>query len=95
MILCKLAKWLKSLLTDKSEYVYSFNATNSGFVAKDDGQSYSGVYAWNKAGETAAVPEPSTMLGSDGCRWTVRSSQAQKERLNFAISVYSLSHLGS
>jgi hypothetical protein len=46
-----------------SEYVYSFNATNSGFVAKDDGKSYSGVYSWSKAGTPAAVPEPSTILG--------------------------------
>ncbi|MEL0590837.1 MAG: NF038130 family PEP-CTERM protein [Planktothrix rubescens PR222] len=45
-----------------SEYVYSFNAENSGFVAKDDGKSYSGVYSWSKAG-TVAVPEPSTILG--------------------------------
>ncbi|CAD5924843.1 NF038130 family PEP-CTERM protein [Planktothrix agardhii] len=46
-----------------SEYVYSFNAEKSGFVAKDDGTSYSGVYSWSKAGTPAPVPEPSTILG--------------------------------
>lgn len=52
-------------LNGVSEYVYSFNAENSGFVALDDvaGKSYSGVYSWSKAGTPAAVPEPSTILG--------------------------------
>ncbi|MGB3189328.1 MAG: NF038130 family PEP-CTERM protein [Limnoraphis sp.] len=59
----QISEMAKVTINGQSEYVYSFNATNSGFVAKDDGMSYSGVYAWNKAGETAAVPEPSTMLG--------------------------------
>ncbi|WP_413163960.1 NF038130 family PEP-CTERM protein [Capilliphycus salinus ALCB114379] len=57
----------KVTINGQSEYVYGFNATNSGFVALDDvaGKSYSGVYAWSKAGQppVAAVPEPSTMLG--------------------------------
>jgi hypothetical protein len=52
-------------LNGVSEYVYSFNATDSGFVAWDDtaGKSYSGVYSWSKAGTPVAVPEPSTILG--------------------------------
>lgn len=61
----QISEMAKVTINGQSEYVYSFNATNSGFVALDDvaGKSYSGIYAWNKAGETAAVPEPSTMLG--------------------------------
>ncbi|MEB3279558.1 MAG: NF038130 family PEP-CTERM protein [Lyngbya sp.] len=57
----------KVTINGKSEYVYSFNATNSDFAALDDiaGGSYTGVYSWSKAGQppVAAVPEPSTMLG--------------------------------
>lgn len=50
-------------LNGVSEYVYSFNAEQSGFAAKDDGKSYTGVYSWSKAGTPVAVPEPSTILG--------------------------------
>jgi hypothetical protein len=61
----QISELAKVELNGVSEYVYSFNATDSGFVAKDDvaGKSYSGVYSWNKAGTPVAVPEPSTILG--------------------------------
>jgi hypothetical protein len=59
----QISEIVKVELDGVSEYVYSFNATDSGFVAKDDGKSYSGVYSWSKAGTPAAVPEPSTILG--------------------------------
>ncbi|MBW4671633.1 MAG: NF038130 family PEP-CTERM protein [Cyanomargarita calcarea GSE-NOS-MK-12-04C] len=47
-------------------YAYSFNPTASGITASDDGVSYSAYYTWNTPGYTApsaAVPEPSVMLG--------------------------------
>ncbi|CAD5938375.1 hypothetical protein PCC9214_01755 [Planktothrix tepida] len=50
-------------LNGKAQYVYGFNAEASNFTAKDDGQSYSGVFSWNQAGVPVAVPEPSTILG--------------------------------
>ncbi len=54
----------KVTINGEVHYAYSFNAVNSGFVAKDDGMSYSGIYSWSKPGiPVAAVPEPSTMLG--------------------------------
>ncbi|WRH67909.1 MAG: NF038130 family PEP-CTERM protein [Planktothrix sp. GU0601_MAG3] len=59
----QISEIVKVELDGVSEYVYSFNAENSGFVAKDDGKSYSGIYSWSKAGTPAAVPEPSTILG--------------------------------
>lgn len=61
----QISEIVKVELNGVSEYVYNFNAENSGFVALDDvaGKSYSGVYSWSKAGTTAAVPEPSTILG--------------------------------
>ncbi|MDY7020734.1 MAG: NF038130 family PEP-CTERM protein, partial [Cyanobacteriota bacterium] len=59
----QISEFAKVTVNGQSEYVYGFNATDSGFTALDDGQSYSGVYSWNKAGQTASVPEPSTMLG--------------------------------
>lgn len=59
----QISELAKVELNGQAEFVYSFKAENSGFVAKDDGQSYSGVYSWSKAGTPAAVPEPSTMLG--------------------------------
>ncbi|HAN73330.1 MAG TPA: PEP-CTERM sorting domain-containing protein [Planktothrix sp. UBA8407] len=61
----QISEIVKVELDGVSEYVYSFNATDSGFVAWDDtaGKSYSGVYSWSKAGTPAAVPEPSTILG--------------------------------
>lgn len=47
-----------------TDYLYSFNATNSGLVAADDGKSHNGNYEVTIAGvPTAKVPEPSTMLG--------------------------------
>ncbi|WP_052345326.1 NF038130 family PEP-CTERM protein [Planktothrix rubescens] len=59
----QISEIVKVELDGVSEYVYSFNAENSGFVAKDDGKSYSGIYSWSKAGTPAPVPEPSTILG--------------------------------
>ena len=59
----QISEIVKVELDGVSEYVYSFNAEKSGFVAEDDGKSYSGVYSWSKAGTPAAVPEPSTILG--------------------------------
>lgn len=59
----QISEIVKVELDGVSEYVYSFNATDSGFVAEDDKKSYSGVYSWSKAGTPAAVPEPSTILG--------------------------------
>jgi hypothetical protein len=54
----------KVTINGEVHYAYSFNAVNSGFVAKDDGMSYSGIYSWNHAGiPVESVPEPSTMLG--------------------------------
>lgn len=54
----------KVTINGEVHYAYSFNAVKSGFVAKDDGMSYSGIYSWNKPGiPVASVPEPSTMLG--------------------------------
>jgi len=41
-----------------TDYLYSFNATNSGLVAADDGRSHNGNYE-----VTIAVPEPSSVLG--------------------------------
>lgn len=61
----QISEIVKVELNGVSEYVYSFSAQDSGFVALDDvaGKSYSGVYSWSKAGTPAAVPEPSTILG--------------------------------
>jgi len=54
----------KVTINGETHYAYSFDAEQSGFVAKDDGMSYSGIYSWSKAGTpVASVPEPSTMLG--------------------------------
>jgi hypothetical protein len=54
----------KVTIDGEVHYAYSFDAEDSGFVAKDDGMSYSGIYSWSKAGvPVASVPEPSTMLG--------------------------------
>jgi PEP-CTERM motif len=54
----------KVTINGEVHYAYSFDAVNSGFVAKDDGKSYSGIYSWNHAGiPVESVPEPSTMLG--------------------------------
>lgn len=55
----------KVTINGEVKYAYSFDAVNSGFVAKDDGKSYSGIYSWSQAGTppVASVPEPSTMLG--------------------------------
>jgi hypothetical protein len=54
----------KVTINGETQYAYSFDAVDSGFVAKDDGMSYSGIYSWSKPGVTvASVPEPSTMLG--------------------------------
>lgn len=54
----------KVTINGETHYAYSFDAEQSGFVAKDDGMSYSGIYSWSQAGTpVASVPEPSTMLG--------------------------------
>ncbi len=54
----------KVTINGEVHYAYSFDAVNSGFVAKDDGKSYSGIYSWSKPGiPVEPVPEPSTMLG--------------------------------
>ncbi len=54
----------KVTINGEVHYAYSFNAVDSGFVAKDDDKSYSGIYSWNHAGiPVESVPEPSTMLG--------------------------------
>lgn len=54
----------KVTINGEVHYAYSFDAVNSGFTAKDDGMSYSGIYSWNHAGiPVESVPEPSTMLG--------------------------------
>jgi hypothetical protein len=54
----------KVTINGETQYAYSFDAVDSGFVAKDDGMSYSGIYSWSQAGTpVASVPEPSTMLG--------------------------------
>ncbi len=50
-------------LNGNAQYVYGFNAQASNFTAKDDGQSYSGVFSWSQAGKPVGVPEPSTILG--------------------------------
>ncbi|MCL1466280.1 NF038130 family PEP-CTERM protein [Argonema galeatum] len=47
-----------------TDYLYSFNATNSGLVAADDGKSHNGNYEVTIAGvPTVTVPEPSSLLG--------------------------------
>lgn len=45
----------------KTDYLYSFFATDSKLVAADDGKSHTGNYEVSFQG--AKVPEPSTMLG--------------------------------
>ncbi len=52
----------KVTIDGQVRYAYSFEAEDSGFVAKDDGMSYSGIYAWNDPG-MVSVPEASTILG--------------------------------
>ncbi|MEH2192080.1 MAG: NF038130 family PEP-CTERM protein [Nostoc sp.] len=48
----------------KTDYLYSFKASNSGLVEKGDGISHSGNYQVNIKGVApAAVPEPSIILG--------------------------------
>ena len=47
----------KVTINGEVNYAYSFKAEESGFVAKDDNKSYSGIYSWK------SVPEPSTILG--------------------------------
>ncbi|BAZ10894.1 hypothetical protein NIES4071_27180 [Calothrix sp. NIES-4071] len=51
-----------------SQFLYSFNATRSGLLATDDGQSHNGNYEVKFQGvvPTQAVPEPSVMLGMFG-----------------------------
>jgi hypothetical protein len=52
----------KVTIDGQVRYAYSFDADPSGFVAKDDGMSYSGIYSWNDPG-MVSVPEASTILG--------------------------------
>ncbi|MCL6752873.1 NF038130 family PEP-CTERM protein [Nostoc sp. CCCryo 231-06] len=48
----------------KTDYLYSFKATNSGLLEKSDGISHSGNYEVTIKGvPSAAVPEPSVILG--------------------------------
>ncbi|HYX13437.1 MAG TPA: NF038130 family PEP-CTERM protein [Nostoc sp.] len=48
----------------KTDYLYSFKATNSGLLELSDGISHSGNYEVTIKGvPAAAVPEPSVMLG--------------------------------
>ncbi|QKQ76733.1 NF038130 family PEP-CTERM protein [Nostoc sp. TCL240-02] len=49
----------------KTDYLYSFKATNSGLLEKSDGISHSGNYEVTIKGVVppAAVPEPSVILG--------------------------------
>ena len=47
-----------------TDYLYSFDATQSGLVAANDGFSHNGNYQVTIAGvPTVQVPEPSTLLG--------------------------------
>ncbi|OCR00257.1 hypothetical protein BCD67_24955 [Oscillatoriales cyanobacterium USR001] len=50
---------VKVIYDGKTQYKYSFNATNSGLTALDDGISHSGNYEVS----VEAVPEPTTMIG--------------------------------
>lgn len=52
----------KVTIDGQVRYAYSFEAEESGFVAKDDGKSYSGIFSWNDPG-MVSVPEASTILG--------------------------------
>lgn len=52
----------KVTIDGQVRYAYSFEAEDSGFTAKDDGMSYSGIYSWNDPG-MVSVPEASTILG--------------------------------
>lgn len=46
----------------QTQLLYSFNATQSGLTAKDDGLSHTGNYEVSVTG-TKDVPEPTTMVG--------------------------------
>ncbi|MEM8642140.1 MAG: NF038130 family PEP-CTERM protein [Cyanobacteria bacterium P01_G01_bin.54] len=48
------------------EYAYTFEMAESGIEALDDGESYSGLAEWTRTGSgtSAAVPEPSFLLGA-------------------------------
>ena len=52
---------VKVIYGGKTEYKYSFNATQSGLTASDDGISHSGNYEVTLSAEP--VPEPTTMVG--------------------------------
>lgn len=56
---------VKYTYNGKTDYLYSFKATNSGLTAVDDGISHSGNYEVYIKGDptTKSVPEPSAMLG--------------------------------
>jgi hypothetical protein len=59
----QISEIVKVELNGNAQYVYGFNAQASNFTAKDDKQSYSGVFSWSQAGVPVGVPEPSTILG--------------------------------
>ncbi|CBN56637.1 conserved hypothetical protein [Kamptonema sp. PCC 6506] len=52
---------VKVIYGGKTEYKYSFNATQSGLTASDDGISHNGNYEVTLSAEP--VPEPTTMVG--------------------------------
>ncbi|WP_334910543.1 NF038130 family PEP-CTERM protein [Nostoc sp.] len=64
----------------KTDYLYSFKATQSGLVEKSDGISHSGNYEVPIKGvDPAAVPEPSVMLGLLGVAGVFASQRKFKK----------------
>jgi hypothetical protein len=65
-----------------TEYAYTFEMTESGFTALDDGESYSGLAEWSletSGTRASGVPEPSFLLGAiaTGAIWRAAKRRQQ------------------
>jgi hypothetical protein len=64
-----------------AQLLYSFNGTQTGLTAADDGQSHNGNYEVKLQGQvpTQAVPEPSVMLGLLGVAGVFKVQRQRKK----------------
>lgn len=69
-----------------TEYAYTFELIETGFVARDDGESYSGLAEWVYPGENSgtpsseAVPEPGFLLGAAIAGGLFRAAKRRSQR---------------
>ncbi|NEO83593.1 MAG: hypothetical protein F6J87_04935 [Spirulina sp. SIO3F2] len=69
-----------------TEYAYTFELIETGFVARDDGESYSGLAEWVYSGESGdapaseAVPEPGFLLGAAIAGGLFRAAKRRSQR---------------